>query len=52
MQAVGDNDRQHAIMALGLLAYTLALARAGNLTVDQTRDLLAACAPGGPSQPT
>lgn len=32
---------QHAIMALGLLAYTLALARGASLNVDQTRDLLA-----------
>lgn len=32
---------QHAVMALGLLAYTLALARAADLSVDQTRDLLA-----------
>jgi len=32
---------QHAVMALGLLAYTLALARYANLSVDQTRNLLA-----------
>ncbi len=32
---------QHAVMALGLLAYTLALARGASLNVDQTRDLLA-----------
>ncbi|SHE84601.1 Xanthine/uracil permease [Kaistia soli DSM 19436] len=32
---------QHAVMALALLAYTLALARTAALTVDQTRDLLA-----------
>lgn len=32
---------QHAAMALGLSAYTLALAKAAGLSVDQTRDLLA-----------
>ncbi len=32
---------QHAVMALGLLAYTLVLARYANLSVDQTRNLLA-----------